>query len=166
MNYQRRLAIAAGSIFALSFFLPALRGASGFSCLGFCWAVLTRNGLNNSIALGGWLYYGGFVVTNAVLIVLFTTILLSRQFPRVRLYASIIVALHVFSWLIANLISLGQREQFDLRVGYFVWSMAFLLLFSAHVVAKETPNRPPEPTSPSVRPLAGAGGTPSVAADH
>ena len=55
---------------------------------------------------------------------------------------------------------------FGLFFGVLGVALFYLVQLYTRKHAAETPNQLPDPTSPSVTPPAGAGGAPSVAADH
>lgn len=155
MKLQRRLAIAAGSAFTLSYFLPALGTRSGFSCLSVCWGIFTRSDVEDNVRLGGWLYYSGFVAANALFVILLGAIFLETPCARLRLWASVISMLQVLSWLILNLVYVGQGDRFPLRAGYFIWLLSFILLFCAQISSRRMPSRSLDPRSASVTPPAG-----------
>ncbi len=73
LKIRSKMALAAASLFGLSFALPADGGMSGLSCLGVCWGVLTGLGENHDITLGGWSYYSGFVLANVLFVALFAS---------------------------------------------------------------------------------------------
>jgi hypothetical protein len=143
MKLRRRLAAAAGLIFALSFALPAYGGSSGLACLNECWSVLTGFDYEQG---GGWLYYSGFVIANGLFVALLAAFFFVTCLRRVRLWISVVAALQVLSWLVLNLIPEMRGQKFDLGVGYFVWLLSYLLLACVHVGIKVAPNQLPEPT--------------------
>lgn len=144
MMPKDKLAIAAGSAFALSYFLPALGDMPGYACFAVCWNTLTRGAGEHDLSFGFWAYYSGFVFTNLLFAVLLGANFLATRFPRARLWLSVILALHVLSWLAVNLMSIGH-EKFSLGAGYFAWLLAFILLFCAHVVGGNAPSPNPAP---------------------
>jgi hypothetical protein len=164
MKSRRILAAVAFSTFSLSFFMPAYTGYSGLVCLDFCWDDMVH--LNNARDLGWWLYLSGFVIANALFVALLVAFLFLTRLTRVRMWFAVVVTLQVLSWLVLNIIPGIRAPTFDLKIGYFVWLLSYLLLAGVHIGIKVVPNQLPDPTSPSVTPRAGAGGAPSVAADH
>jgi hypothetical protein len=138
----RKLALAAGIIFAVSFFMPAMDTSSGLSCLDDCWRVLVRSDAGHTLSFGAWLYYSGFVAANALFVVLFCYLLLASGRSRVRSGLAAASLLQVFSWIIVNLVSVWHGEDYSLRIGYFLWLASFVLVFLAHVVRIDGKNSP------------------------
>jgi hypothetical protein len=134
MKRHSQWAIAAGILFAVSFFLPAYGGSSGFSCLEYCWGIFAGYGKNHDLSFGGWLYYSGFVLANALFVALFVAIRFSFSFAKLRFGASAVAMVHVNSWLGVNLAHASRGETFDVRIGYFIWLLSFVLLFVAHAI--------------------------------
>ncbi len=155
MKLQHKLAIAAGSMFALSYFLPAFEKLWGYECFGVCWGVLIKFPHDSVPSFGQGLYYSGFVATNALLVVLLGASFFASRHLKLRLWSSAILALHVLSWLVVNLVSMAHGEEIALRVGYFVWLLSYILLFCMHVVARRAASQPPGSASSSHVPAAG-----------
>jgi hypothetical protein len=157
MKLKDKLAIAAGSAFALSYFLPALGDLPGYGCFAVCWSTLTRGAGDHDLSFGSWAYYSGFVLTNLLFAVLLGANFLAARYARARLWLSAILALHVLSWLVVNLLSIGH-EKFNLGFGYFLWLLSFILLFFAHAMAGHAPSPKPAPAPAAP----GAGRDPQV----
>jgi hypothetical protein len=155
VKLQARLAIAAGALFALSFFLPALGDSSGFECLRECWHIFTRSAAYLSLSLVGRSYFSGFVVANCLFVALVGALLVATSHARLRLWTSGVLLLQVFSWLILNLIPVWHGERLALGAGYFLWLLSYLMLFGAHSVRNRKPNQSPDPASTPVMPRAG-----------
>jgi len=155
MKLTHKLAIAAGLLFAVSFFLPANGELSGIACLGFCWSVFTQFGQNHDLSLGGWLYYSGFVLANALFLALLGAILLRAPWAKARLLLSAAAMLQVLSWLVVSLVATWNGDKFSLGIGYFAWLLSFLLLFAAHSVAGRVPESLPGPTAEPGAPAMG-----------
>ncbi len=93
--------IAAG-LFFLSFFLPAYRPDhdiySGFACLKFCLGTLNGNEVKDA-----WrFYYFGFVVTNLLFVLIWSTATFTRKFTSPSVWVSLLPLAHVTSWLVLN----------------------------------------------------------------
>jgi hypothetical protein len=131
---QIKWTVAAGVAFGISFFLPALDGASGFSCLSDCWRILIRSDEGHTLPAGEWLYYSGFVAANALFVLLVFALFVSTAFPRVRYWASLASLLQVLSWPVVCLSHVEAGEHLSLRSGYYLWLAAYILLFCAHSV--------------------------------
>lgn len=144
MKGRRRLAAASGALFALSFFLPAFGELSGIACLGFCWNLLTHFGRDHDLSLGGWLYYSGFVLANALFVALLAAALLLATRSALRRWLSALAALQVISWFFVNLVAKWNGDRFNVEVGYFLWLIAFVLLFAAHSISGAPPAEAPE----------------------
>lgn len=137
MKLKDKLALGAGSAFTVSFFLPALDSNSGYSCLVDCWRVFVGS---EESSLGGWLYYSGFVVSNALFVMLWLTLFYSVRHAWARLWTAILSSLHVLSWFILNL---AQGEQLSLGIGYYIWLLSYLLLVGSLVCVQRGPHRSP-----------------------
>lgn len=125
--------LPAAVAFAVSFFLPAMSGGSGFSCLRDCLRVLLRSDRVYAMPLGWWLYFSGFVAANALFVALWGALL--RPFPwrRARVVAAALALLQVLSWLAVYAVSIWHGEDFEVHAGYFLWLLSFILLFCAHL---------------------------------
>lgn len=116
-------------VFAISYLLPAYGDFSGFACFTVCWQMLLGN--DTPVLSGGWFYYSGFVICNVIFIALAVALFVTRNNRPLRLGISVVLFLHVLSWLILHVFQ--QPPQIaDLKVGYYLWLIAFGLLLVAH----------------------------------
>ncbi|HEY5078226.1 MAG TPA: hypothetical protein VII43_00200 [Opitutaceae bacterium] len=143
MKLRRKLAVAAGALFTLSFFLPAFGELSGVACFGFCWNILTHYGQEHDLSLGGWLYYSGFVLANALFVALLVAILCPAAPTALRRWMSALATLQVISWFFVNLVARWNGDRFNVEIGYFLWLLAYLLLFAAHSVPERAEGHAP-----------------------
>jgi hypothetical protein len=134
MKTSRILGLAAILIFVISYFLPAYENDSGFVCFGDCWEMLL--GHDTKILSGGWFYYGGFVISNILFIGLAAALFVTQGRRKFSSVVSVIVFLHVLSWFVVPFISGKPSQVTDLKIGYYVWLMAYALLVSAHLWKK------------------------------
>ena len=129
MNTPRNLGLAAVVVFVISHFLPAYNDGSGFLCFRFCWDVLL--GHDTTLFSGAWFYYSGFAISNILFIGLVVALFVTKKCPRLRSVVSVVFFLHVLSWWVLHL--LGQPPQLtDIKIGYYVWLIAYGLLVAAH----------------------------------
>jgi hypothetical protein len=142
MNMRRKLALAAGTLFAASYFMPAMDTSSGFACLDDCWRIFIRSDSSHTLPFGAWLYYSGFVAANALFVVLLGAVLVLDARSRVRSWLAAVSLLQVFSWLIVVLVEMGHGEDLAVRAGYFLWLASFVLLFLAHAIRDGNVNPP------------------------
>ena len=130
MMTSRNSGLVAIAIFVISYFLPAYGDGSGFTCVRFCWEVLS--GHDTEILSGAWFYYSGFMIANVCFIGLATTLFVTTRHRRLRLVLSLVFFLHVFSWFVLHLFQ--QPSQLtELKLGYYVWLCAYGLLVVAHL---------------------------------
>lgn len=148
------MAIVAGALFGLSFFLPALGSSTGFECMRECWHVFARSDAYIALSLAGWSYFSGFVVANVLFVALWGALFVPAPLPRLRLWMSGTALLQVLSWLILNLISFWRGERFALGAGYSAWLLSYAMLFGAHGVRNRRPNQSPDQTPAAVTPAA------------
>jgi hypothetical protein len=91
-------------------------------------------------------------------------------------FAAFTAAAYALGWAVAQMLG-GKTNWFceiPLIAGFGIWLgvRVSMFLFSSKLATTsqaqegDVPNQLPDPTSPSVTPPAGAGGAPSVAADH
>ena len=143
MKRRTGLALVAATLFGLSFALPADGNMSGWECFTACWRVFTEFGKDHDTNLGGWCYYSGFVLANILFVVLFGALLCGPGRMRLRFWMSTVATLQVFSWLVLNLFSHGDR--FELGLGYFVWLLSFILLLIAHGIRSGSESHTADP---------------------
>ena len=130
MKTPRNSGLVAFVAFVVSHFLPAYGDGSGFACFGFCWNMLW--GRDGEILSGGWFYYSGFVLANVLFIGLVLALFVTKKSRRPRLVVSVAVFLHVLSWLALHIFR--QPPQIaEIKLGYYVWLVAYGLLVAAHL---------------------------------
>jgi len=153
MKTHRILGLAALVVFIISFFLPAFEGMSGFASFAYCWdTLLGHEPLGNfRILSGGWFYYSGFVMSNVLFVGLVAALFLTRKIGRLRSVFSLVCFLQALSWLVGFVIS-GEPSQITaIKVGYYVWLIAYGLLVTAHLW-KRMPNLCNQCAAPNHRP--------------
>jgi hypothetical protein len=130
LGRRRILALEAVLLFVISHFLPALSEGSGFDCFKVCWDSLW--GHDADIFSGGWFYYGGFAISNILFLGLVAALFATEKFRKLRSAVSIVFFLHVLSWLALNIFQ--QSFQIgEIKIGYYVWLLAYGLLVAAHL---------------------------------
>ncbi|HMJ66349.1 MAG TPA: hypothetical protein VK615_13465 [Candidatus Binatia bacterium] len=134
MKTHRNLGLAALVVFIISFFLPAFEGMSGFASFAFCWdTLLGREPTGNvRILSGGWFYYSGFVMSNILFVGLVAALFLTRKIGRLRSVFSLVCFLQALSWLVLFAISGKPSQITAIKVGYYVWLIAYGLLVTAY----------------------------------
>jgi hypothetical protein len=135
MDPKRTLAAIAGAAFAVSFLLPAFGDLPGYKCFMVCWGAFTRSD-TSGMSIGAWLYYSGFVAANALFVILAAGIFAGPRLRSARLWASALALVQVISWLGVNLWSTARGERFGLNIGYFLWMLAFVLLFYVYQLGR------------------------------
>lgn len=134
MKTPRNLGLAALVVFIISFFLPAFEGMSGFTSFAFCWNALLGHEPTGNVRIlsGGWFYYSGFVMSNTLFVGLVAALFLTRKVGRLRSVFSLVCFLQALSWLVLFAISGDQISA--IKVGYYVWLIAYGLLVTAYGV--------------------------------
>lgn len=134
MKTHRNLGLAALVVFIISFFLPAFEDMSGFASFAFCWdTLLGHEPFGNVRTLsGGWFYYSGFVMSNVLFVGLVAALFLTRKPGRLRSVFSLVCFLQALSWLVLFIISEKPSQITAIKVGYYVWLLAYGLLVTAH----------------------------------
>ena len=135
MKTHRNLGLAALVVFIISFFLPAFEDMSGFASFAFCWDTLLGHEPSGNIRIlsGGWFYYSGFVMSNILFVGLVAALFLTRKIGRLTSVFSLVCFLQALSWLVLFTIS-GKRSQITaIKVGYYVWLIAYGLLVTAYL---------------------------------
>lgn len=142
MNVKSKpLFLIAGFIFAASFLPPAYNDSRGFNCFNFCLGVALE-GPSQSPAK--WLYYSAFVPANLAFIVIFALGFVRIGFHKTRFIVSALAFFHVLSWLLINL----RRDDIRmLKVGYFLWLLAYGLLLAAQISSARESAPQPAPSS-------------------
>ena len=135
MKTHRNIGLAALAVFITSFFLPAFEDMSGFSSLAFCWDTLSGHEPYGNIRIlsGGWFYYSGFVMSNVLFVALVAALFLTRKTGRLRSAISLLCFLQALSWLVLFIISGKPSQIAAIKVGYYVWLIAYGLLVTAHL---------------------------------
>ena len=136
MRIAQKLGLAAMVLFAISQFLPAYGSGRGFACFQVCWETLVKPDTHD---LGAWLYYSGFVISSILFLVLVVALFMTEKIRQPRGLGSFILFLHVMSWSFLHVIDGNRSGFYEIKVGYYVWLLAYALLFVAHVVKE--PNR-------------------------
>ncbi len=138
MKTPRNLGLVAIAVFIISYFLPAFEDMSGFACFGYCWNVLLGHEPlgDNTILSGAWFYYSGFVISNILFIGLVVALFATTKIRRLRSVVSIVCFLQVLSWVVLFVISGKPSQVAELKIGYYVWLIAFVLLVATHLRQK------------------------------
>jgi hypothetical protein len=130
MKKPRNLGVLAILTFIISYFLPAYGDGSGFACFQYCWGVFL--GHDTDILSGGWFYYSGFVISNILFIGLAVALFGTKKIRGVRTVISVVLFLQVFSWLVLHIFP-QPSEVTEIKIGYYVWLVAFGLLTAVHL---------------------------------
>jgi len=135
MKTHRNLGLAALVVFITSFFLPAFEDMSGFASFAFCWDTLLGHEPSGNIRIlsGGWFYYSGFVMSNILFVGLVAALFLARKIGRLRSVFSLVCFLQALSWLVLFTISGKPSQITAIKVGYYVWLIAYGLLVTAYL---------------------------------
>jgi hypothetical protein len=133
MNPRRVLASSTAIIFAVSFLLPAYTPYNGFNCFMLCWGGLIKFPPEK---WGAWLYYGGFAVSNILFVGFLALAFARKTFSKACIVLISIMGLHVLSWLVLNLVWDGWKTA--IRIGYFVWLLAYILQTYACIKYRKT----------------------------
>jgi hypothetical protein len=146
MNLRKACIAISGLSFALSFFLPSFEtnpssALSGFACLRICLSVFLHSGDGKNAPVGAWFYYSGFVAANFIFVLLFGATLFSNAYAGLRCWMSSIILLQVLSWLVVNVVTMEDGDHFSLKVGYFIWLLAFISLLCAQICRRDITNR-------------------------
>ena len=137
MKTSRILGLVAIVLFIVSHFLPAYGdGGSGFECFKACWKMFS--GDNADVLSGGWFYYSGFVIANNLFVVLALTLFATKKYRRLRLAVSLVCFLHVLSWLVLHVLDKPQKWPSEIKIGYYLWLIAYGLLGAAHLRKEPT----------------------------
>jgi uncharacterized paraquat-inducible protein A len=146
MKTSRTLALAALILFAISHFLPAYDTSSGFACFGICWNMLFER--NNDFLTAGWFYYSAFAISNILFVGLIIAFFITNKSRGVRLSLAIVMFLHVLSWFALHVFE--QPPQIaPIKIGYYIWLLAYSLLVAAHFKKKPIKSLDPIPLAPS-----------------
>jgi len=129
MKTPRNLGLTAIVVFVISHFLPAYGNISGFACFRVCWDTLLDR---SEILSAGWFYYSGFVISNILFIGLVMAVFMTKKSRRVRSVISVVFFLHVLSWLVLHIFPQPSQVT-EIKIGYYVWLIAYGLLVGAHL---------------------------------
>src|SRR5262245_15818950 len=135
MKTHRNLGLAALVVFIISFFLPAFEDMSGFASFAFCWDALLGHEPSGNIRIltGGWFYYSGFVMSNILFVGLVAALFVTSKLRKLRSVISFVCFLQVLSWLLLFTISGKPSQITAIKMGYYVWLIAYGLLATAHL---------------------------------
>jgi hypothetical protein len=130
MKTPRNLGLVAVVVFVISHFLPAYGDGSGFACFRVCWNMLL--GHDTEIFSAGWFYYSGFAISNILFIGLMVAMFVTKKSRRLRSVVSVVFFLHVVSWLVLHICQQPPQVS-EIKIGYYVWLIAYGLLVAAHL---------------------------------
>ena len=147
MKTPQKLGLAAAVVFTISHCLPAYGDGSGFACFQFSWSMLL--GHDTKILTGSWLYYSGFAISNILFPVLVLALFVTRKTRRLRALVSVVFLLHVLSWLVLNACE-SAHDVHEIKIGYYLWLMAYGLLVAAHLCKEPGESPGPSPIARSV----------------
>jgi hypothetical protein len=146
MKTPRNLGLAAFVLFVISHLLPAYDNGSGFACFRACWDTLLER---SEIFSGGWFYYSGFVIANILFIALVVALFITKKRRILRSVTSVVIFLHVLSWLVLHIFQQPSGIT-EIKIGYYVWLIAYGLLAAAHLCKEPTESLGSIPLAPSV----------------
>jgi hypothetical protein len=146
MKTPRNLALLAVVLFVISHFLPAYGDGSGFACFQYCWNVLL--GHDGDMLSGGWFYYSGLAIANILFIGLAVALFATKRCRRLRSILSVVCFLHVLSWLALHTFQRPPQIA-EIKIGYYVWLIAYGLLVAAHVCKEPAESLEPVPLARS-----------------
>jgi hypothetical protein len=134
MKTHRNLGLAALVVFIISFFLPAFEDMSGFASFAYCWNTLLGHEPTGNVRIlsGGWFCYSGFVLSNILFVGLVAALFLTKKIDRLRSAFSCLCFLQALSWLVLFAISEKPSQITAVKVGYYVWLIAYGLLVIAY----------------------------------
>jgi len=130
MKRLRNLGLVAILVFVISHFLPAYLQGSGFTCFAVCWKGLLGHDIE--MFSGPWFYYSGFAISNILFIGLAAALFLTKKGRAFRLIVSVIFFLHVLSWLALHIFQ-HPSQVIEIKIGYYLWLVAYGLLVAAHL---------------------------------
>ena len=131
MKARTWLGISITFIFVISHLLPAYGSSSGFECFRACGGALVDFKPDELL---GWLYYGGFAVSNVLFVALVPFVFFQKQFPKTIQFLIVVLTLHVISWF-----PMGLETDRTIKIGYYLWLLAYLLL--TYVILTARANR-------------------------
>ena len=89
-------------------------------------------GQNSKFLAGSWIYYSGFAISNILFAVLVVALFVTMKHRRLGAIVSVAFLLHVLSWLALNACQ-SPSELHEIKIGYYLWLMAYALLVAAHL---------------------------------
>jgi len=98
---------------------------AGFECFQFCWGGIFKL---NSDGIGAWIYFSSFVLDNLLFPILIASLFMKSRFMWLTRLLAVAAMLHVLSWLVLEIVSRGVGPDFSIKIGYFVWLAAYILL--------------------------------------
>jgi hypothetical protein len=149
MKIRYLLASSMTVLFSVSHMLPALKDDTGFACFRWCVTVLLDFDPNE---IFGWLYYGGFAISNIAFAALTVFAFTKKDFPAPLIAIIILLNVHVASWPL--LIACNSGDIGGIRFGYYVWLSAYVLL--TYTSLKYRRKNPVPKQAPENLPMAGA----------
>jgi hypothetical protein len=124
MKSKKTIALSAALIFLVSHFLPAYDNSLGYECFLAC------------LQHGDHPYYWGFVLSNVLFPSLVIALFRMERFAGIRWFLAVISLLQTFSWFAFHAWPDLQKHTLDnlrqIHIGYYVWLLAYALLFWAH----------------------------------
>lgn len=146
MKTRYLLASITAALFTVSHLLPAFNDDTGFICFRYCLDVLIDFKSNE---LAGWLYYGGFALSNFAFVAFAALAFTRKGFSLKSIIILSVLSLHVLSWPLISLYY-NPKNITDIKVGYYLWLSAYLLLTYVSIRYRNKithPNRDPEPAN-------------------
>lgn len=125
VNASQKIGVTAISLFAVSHLLPAYDTFCGFACFCECWSSMCHPDLSD---LGNWFYYSGLALSNIIFLILAVALFVNEKGWRFRSIASLVILVDVASW---SILELCNRSS-GIKIGYYVWLEAYVLLYFAY----------------------------------
>ena len=88
-------------------------------------------GHDAEILSGGWFYYSGFAIANILFMGMVVALFVTKKSRRLRSVVSMVFFLHVLSWLVLHIFQQPPQVS-EIKIGYYVWLIAYGLLVAAH----------------------------------
>ena len=106
-------------------------------------------GKDGGVFSGGWFYYSGFAISNILFIGLAVALFLTKKSRSLRSAISIVLFLHVLSWLAIHTFQRPPQIA-EINIGYYLWLIAYGLLLAAHLCKEPADSLEPIPLARSV----------------
>ena len=140
-NWNRPLAGLAWTSFAVSFFLPAYEDAAGWRCAGLSASAFSWGDTWH----GNWFAIHLAALTLANLLMMASPFLLARfaanaRFMKWLRFSTFAALALVWSFV---LLLITHKDEFDSRIGCYVWGMSFLPLWLATLDFEKLKRRVP-----------------------